>query len=157
METRKTYKSFHFKNSILWQSARRGSMTNSGHRAVEIGSPPEFKGTSDVWCPEELLIGAVNACLMLTFLTFAQRRQLEISAYESSAEGSIENTDGKYRVTNIKVQPVVSLGRENNIPLAQDVFKDAKEACIISNSVIAKVDLVPQFNIQTGHTAEESA
>ena len=147
MEAKKTFKVFHFNNALAWQTAKRGTMTHSKHRPVEIGSPPEFKGTEDVWCPEELLIGAVNSCLMLTFLNFAGRRKLEISAYESSAEATVENADGKYRVTRIRVQPRVSLGRENDIPLAQKVFKDAKEACIISNSVIAQVELVPQFTV----------
>lgn len=135
-----------FRNSISWTSARRGTMTNTEHKPVEIGSPPEFKGTPDVWCPEELLIGAVNTCLMLTFLSFAGRRQIEISAYESGAEGTVENSEGRYRVTRIKVRPVVSLNQED-VVTAQEVFKDAKEACIISNSVIAQVDLVPQFKV----------
>ncbi|TAM78945.1 MAG: OsmC family peroxiredoxin, partial [Acidobacteria bacterium] len=113
MEAKKTFKVFHFKNAVAWQTAKRGTMTNIGHREVEIGSPPEFKGTEDVWCPEELLIGAVSSCLMLTFLNFAGRRRLGISAYESSAEATVENADGKYRVTCIQVRPMVSLGREN--------------------------------------------
>lgn len=147
MEPKKVLKSFQFQNSISWQSARRGVMTNIEHQPVEIGSPPEFKGTPDVWCPEELMIGAVNSCLMLTFLTFAQRRQLEIPGYESRAEGTVESAGGKFRVTRIKVQPEVLLSRENDIPLARDVFKDAKEACIISNSVNAQIDLIPEFKI----------
>jgi len=147
MEPKKTFKTYHFKNAIALKTARRGIMTHEGHLPVEIGSPPEFKGAADVWCPEELLIGAVNTCLMLTFLSFAQHRQLEIAAYESGAEGIVEHADGKYRVTQIRVQPVVSLKRENDIPLAQELFKGAKEGCFISNSVTATVDLTPQFRI----------
>lgn len=147
MELKTAHRSLDFRNSIRWNGARRGTMTNAEHRPVEIGSPPEFKGTPDVWCPEELLIGAVNTCLMLTFLTFAHRRQIEVSAYESSAEGTIGNSAGKYRVIRIKVRAVVSLTRKNEVDPAQEVFKAAKEACIISNSVTAQVDLVPQLKV----------
>lgn len=150
MEPKKVYKTYHFRNAIALKMARRGIMTNEGHAPVEIGSPPEFKGTADVWCPEELLIGAVNTCLMLTFLSYAQHRQLEISSYESSAEGTVENVDGKYRVTRITVQPSVSLNRESDIPLAEELFKSAKEGCFISNSVTATVDLAPQFKTKDG-------
>lgn len=145
MEPKKTYKTYHFKNAIVLKTARRGIMTNPEHPAVEIGSPPEFKGTADVWCPEELLIGAVNTCLMLTFLSYAQHRRLDFSGYESKAEGTVENLDGKYRMTRITVQPTVSLSRESDIPLAREVFKSAKDGCFISNSVSATVDLLPQF------------
>ena len=150
MEARRVYKTFHFKNSTLWQTALRGKMTNDQHQPVEIGSPPEFRGTADVWCPEELLLGAVNTCLMLTFLSFASRRQLRVSAYGSNAEATVENADGKYRVTRIEVAPAVSLAREEDVPLAQEIFKDAKDACIVSNSVTAKVELIPQFKMQSG-------
>lgn len=147
MKATTTQRVLSFRNSISWSSARRGTMTNTEHQPVEIGSPPEFKGTPDVWCPEELFIGAASTCLMLTFLSFAERRQIAISGYESVAEGIVENSDGRYRVTRIEVRPVVSLSQENEVVPAHEVFKEAKEACIISNSVIAQVDLVPQFKV----------
>ena len=147
MKATATQRVLSFRNSISWSSARRGTMTNTEHQPVEIGSPPEFKGTPDVWCPEELFIGAVSTCLMLTFLSFAERRQIAISGYESGAEGIVENSDGRYRLTRIEVRPVVSLSQENEVVPAHEVFKEAKEACIISNSVIAQVDLVAQFKV----------
>ncbi|MGH9325540.1 MAG: OsmC family protein [Terriglobia bacterium] len=148
MEPKKTYKTYHFNNAISLTTARRGIMTNESHANVEIGSPPEFRGSADVWCPEELLIGAVNTCLMLTFLAYAQHRRLEIAGCESSAEGTVENVDGKYRVTHIAVKPLIALKNERDIPVAEEVLKNAKEGCFISNSVTAAIDLAPQFNIQ---------
>jgi organic hydroperoxide reductase OsmC/OhrA len=68
MEQKKQYRTFHFENSVAWKSGFRRTLSASGHPAIEIGNPPAFKGTPDVWCPEDLLIGALNACLMLTFL-----------------------------------------------------------------------------------------
>lgn len=149
MEPKKTYKTYHFKNAITLTTARRGIMTNESHGAVEIGSPPEFKGAADVWCPEELLIGAVNTCLMLTFLSYAQHRHLEIAACESSAEGTVENVDGKYRVTHIAVMPLIALKQESDTALAEEVLKNAKEGCFISNSVTAMIELQPQFNTKS--------
>jgi organic hydroperoxide reductase OsmC/OhrA len=146
MKAKEANRSFTFRNAIRWTSARRRTMTNNEHQPVRIGSPPQFSGTPDVRCPEELLLGAVNSCLMLiTFLTFAKRRQIEISAYESDPDGTVEKSNGKYRETRIKVEPVVSLNREIDITAAQEVFREAKEACIVSNSVLAQVDLASQF------------
>ena len=117
---------------------------------MEVGSPPEFKGTPDVWCPEEMLVGAVNTCIMLTFLAYAQNRKLELAGYESRAEARVEHRDGKYRVTHITLHPVVALKAEDQIPVAEQIFKSAKEDCFISNSVIATVDLTPQFTTERG-------
>ena len=72
---------------------------------MDIGSPPEFKGEPGLWSPEELFVGALNGCLMLTFVAMAQAKGLQFVAYESAAEGLLENVDGKYRITEVSVQP----------------------------------------------------
>ncbi len=108
MEQKRAYRTFQFGNVVVWKYEFRGTLSASEHPTVEIGNPPAFKGTADVWCPEDLLIGALNACLMLTFLYQMRRRQLEVLAYESSAQGTLEHRDGKHRVTRITVQPRIS-------------------------------------------------
>jgi organic hydroperoxide reductase OsmC/OhrA len=107
MATGKTYKSFHYSNSLVWDSARRGHTSAPGKPDIEIGSPPEFKGEAGVWAPEEMLVAALNACMMLTFVAFAQGKKLAFVAYESAAEGLLENVDGKYRIVEVSVQPIV--------------------------------------------------
>lgn len=146
MEQKKTYRTFEFGNVVAWQSKFRGTLSASGRPIIGIGNPPAFKGTPDVWCPEDLLIGALNACLMLTFLYQMQLRRLEVVAYESSAQGTLEHSDGKYPFTRIAVRPRISLNSENDIEAARDALKQTVESCMISNSILATVQLEPQFN-----------
>jgi len=146
MEQKKTSRTFQFVNVVVWKSEFRGTLSASGHPNVEVGKPPVFKGTPDVWCPEDLLIGALNACLMLTFLYQMQRRQLEVLAYESSARGTLEHRDGKHRVTRIVVQPRVSLKSGHDMEAAREAINDTVDSCMISNSILAKVQVDPQFD-----------
>jgi len=146
MEQKKTSRTFQFGNVVVWKSEFRGTLSASGHPNVEVGNPPVFKGTPDVWCPEDLLIGALNACLMLTFLYQMQRRQLEVLAYESSARGTLEHRDGKHRVTRIVVQPRVSLKSGHDMEAAREAINDTVDSCMISNSILAKVQVDPQFD-----------
>lgn len=83
---------------------------------MEIGSPPEFKGDPGLWSPEELLVGALNGCLMLTFVSSAQRKGVQVLVYESTADGLLENVDGKYLITEVGVKPTLILKSET-IPL----------------------------------------
>lgn len=145
MEQKKTYRTFEFENVAAWQSKFRGTLSASGRPIIEIGNPPAFKGTPDVWCPEDLLIGALNACLMLTFLYQMQLRRLEVVAYESSAQGTLEHSDGKYRVTRIAVRPRISLKSDNDIEAAREALQQTAETCMVSNSILATVSLEPQF------------
>jgi organic hydroperoxide reductase OsmC/OhrA len=147
MEQKKSYRKFEFGNVVAWKSEFRGTLTASGHPSVEVGNPPVFKGTPDVWCPEDLLIGGLNACLMLTFLYQMQRRKLEVLAYESSAQGTLEHRDGKHRVTRIVVYPRISLKSGNDMAAAREAIKDTVDSCMISNSILATVQVDPQFDL----------
>jgi peroxiredoxin-like protein len=145
MAPKTTHRTFQFHNTVAWKSDRHGIMSASQHPSLEVGSPPEFKGTPDVWCPEDLLIGALNTCLMLTFLALARRENLEVMAYESTAHGTVDNSSGKFRVTRVIVQPRVTLKDEAAAAVGRNVIKETKEACMVTNSILATVDLVPEF------------
>jgi organic hydroperoxide reductase OsmC/OhrA len=145
--TGKTYKSFQYSNNLVWDTARRGRTSAPGKPDIEIGSPPEFKGEAGVWAPEEMLVAALNACMMLTFVSFAQSKRLPFVAYESTAEGLLENVDGKYRIVEVSVRPTLVLRTEADIATARTIMAEVKENCFISNSITADVKLAPQFRM----------
>jgi organic hydroperoxide reductase OsmC/OhrA len=107
MEPKKAYRSFRYKNKLVWKSGRWGLMSSPGKPEIQVGSPPEFRGEPGVWTPEDMFVGSLNACLMLTFLAFADRKGLGLVAYETSAEGSLEHVEGRYRITEVAVRPRV--------------------------------------------------
>jgi organic hydroperoxide reductase OsmC/OhrA len=141
----RTYKSFRYKANTSWSSARRGTLAAAGRANIIVGSPPEFKGEAGVWAPEELLVGSLNTCMMLTFLTLAQARGLTPVEYESEAEGLLENVEGKYRITEIAVRPRVVLANDAELELARKTMEGVEAQCFISNSVRSQVKLTPEF------------
>ena len=145
MESKRAYKSFAYKANTTWSSARRGALSATGKPNIVVGSPPEFKGDPDVWAPEELLVGSLNTCLMLTFLTMAQARGLTPVGYESEAEGLLENVEGKYRITEVTVRPRVVLKEEAELERARKTMEGVEAQCFISNSITSKVTLTPEF------------
>lgn len=145
MEAKRTYKSFHYKVTTSWSSARRGSLSAAAKPNIVVGSPPEFKGEPDNWAPEELLVGSLNTCMMLTFLTLAQTRRLTPVGYESEAEGLLENVAGKYQITNIEVRPRVTLKSEADLEPARKAMENIETHCFIANSIRARVTLTPEF------------
>ena len=123
MDTRRAYKSFRYKAKTAWHSARRGTLSALGKPDIVVGSPPEFKGQPDIWAPEELLVGSVNTCLMLTFLTLAQAKGLVPLGYQSEAEGLLENIEGKYRITEVTVRPRVTLNGTAELGRAREIME----------------------------------
>jgi organic hydroperoxide reductase OsmC/OhrA len=143
--TERAYKSFHYKAKTTWSSARRGMLSAAGKPNIAVGSPPEFKGEPDIWAPEELLVGSLNTCTMLTFLTLAQAQGLTPVGYESEAEGLLENVEGNYHITEVAVRPHVTLESEAELEPARKTMESVEAHCFIANSINARVILSPEF------------
>jgi organic hydroperoxide reductase OsmC/OhrA len=157
MISKPAYKSFHYKAKTTWRSARRGLLSVAGRADVVVGSPPEFRGDPDVWAPEELLVGSLNTCMMLTFLTLARARGLTPVDYESEAEGLLENVEGKYRFTEVTVRPRVTLGSEAERETAREAMEGVEAHCFIANSINARIKLAPELVLGTDSTAAAAA
>jgi len=145
MDTKRAFKTFRYKAKTDWTSARQGTLSASEKSNIAIGSPPEFRGRPDVWAPEELLVGSLNTCLMLTFLALAQAKKLVPAGYESEAEGLLENVEGKYRITEVAVRPRVTVNDAGELERAREVMENVEAECFISNSIKAKVMLTAEF------------
>lgn len=141
----KTYKSFRYKAKTTWSSARRGTLSAVGKPNVVVGSPPEFKGEADNWSPEELFVGSLNTCIMLTFFALAQARGLTPVGYESEAEGLLENVEGKYCITEVTVRPRVILASDTELELARKTMEGVEARCFVSNSITSRVTVAPEF------------
>ena len=145
METNRTSRSFRYRASTIWSSARRGLLQAAEKPAIIVGSPPEFKGEPNIWAPEELLVGSVNTCMMLTFLSLAESRGLTPAEYASEAEGLLEDIGGKYSFTEITVRPLISVKSEAAVEPTRKIMESAERHCFISNSVKAKVNVVARL------------
>jgi organic hydroperoxide reductase OsmC/OhrA len=145
VDTKRAYKTFRYKAKTNWTSARLGTLSAPEKPQIAVGSPPEFRGRPDVWAPEELLVGALNTCLMLTFLALAGAKKLVPAGYESEAEGLLENVEGKYRITEVAVRPRVTLTDPADVERAREIMGNVEAECFISNSIKAKVVLTAEF------------
>jgi organic hydroperoxide reductase OsmC/OhrA len=151
---KKLHKSFHYQTGVHWLQGRRGVLSASARPDLEISSPPEFKGEPGLWSPEDLFVSTVNGCLLMTFLAYAEREELDLAAFESAAEGLLEYSEGKYRITEIVLKPNLTVNSEEDALLARDVLERAHRDCIITNSIRTTVTMVPQIRWEPGTTNE---
>lgn len=147
MEAKKTYKSFHYRTSLAWQQGRKGTASAEGKPELQFSSPPEFKGDPGMWTPEDLLVTALNTCILETYLSFAERKGLGLVSYESSAEGLLEFTDGKYRFTEMALQLRIAVKTPEDVEKAKELIEVAHANCFISNSITAAVKISPEIRV----------
>jgi organic hydroperoxide reductase OsmC/OhrA len=137
---------YEYQTTVEWGEARHGTITAKGFPTLPIGAPPEFGGRDDVWSPEHLCVAAVNACVMLTFVTIAQNSKLPIKGYTASATGALEKVDDRGPViTHIVVKPRITVGPEVDRGRLERVLKMAEKRCYISNSLSGEVRLEPEI------------
>ncbi len=149
------HKSFRYGVKTTWTSERLGILSAKEKRNIIVGSPPEFRGRPDNWAPEELLVGSVNTCILLTFLTLAQGRGFIPADYESEADGLLENVDGKFLMTEVTVRPRITVKNEADVEPIREAIESAESRCFMSNSVKAKVTVIPEVVVQSAVTTTE--
>lgn len=144
----------HYYNvDINWNEERKGIMCSpelnrDSNICIEVATPPEFpKGVPGIWSPEHLFTAAVSSCLMTTFLAIAENSKLEFSSFKCKSKGKLEQVDGKYLITEVILEPVVTIKNEKSHDRAQRVLQKAEAACLISNSIKSKVTMIPKFII----------
>ena len=140
-------KQFIYKVKVKWKKERKGLLACQGKPTIEVATPPEFKGHPGFWTPEELLVASVNACIMTTFLYYAEKKKFSFLSYESSAEGILERVENKFMFSTVEVSPKILVSSEDDIEKAKDLFKTSEENCFISNSLKAKIILKPKVKI----------
>lgn len=136
----------HYYNvNVNWKSDRKGDLSSPElSTTFEVATPPQFpKGMPDIWSPEHLFTAAVSSCLMTTFLSIAENSKLEFISFACPAKGKLEQVDGKFLMTEVILEPIVVVTKEADKEKAERILHKAEAACLISNSVKAKVTMNP--------------
>jgi peroxiredoxin-like protein len=140
---------YYYQVRIDWKKDRKGvASSNVLPESIEVATPPEFpKGVAGIWSPEHLLLASVNSCLMTTFLAVAENSKFEFINFESNATGKLEKVDGKYLVSEITLNPVISISFEKDKEKALRLIEKSEAACLISNSIKSKIILNPKVKV----------
>lgn len=135
--------------SLQWDSERKGTLSSRAlNDTLAVATPPEFpKGMAGIWSPEHLLVAAVNGCLMTTFLAIAENSKLDYIGFSSKAVGKLEIVEGKYIISEITLQPTLTLQKEAQKEKAERVLQKSEAACLISNSVKSTIIFQPQIEV----------
>ena len=140
---------YHYEVKVNWDEDRKGSMSSPVlNTKIEVATPPEFpKGMPGIWSPEHLLVAAVNSCLMTTFLAIAENFKFDFIDFESNADGTLEKVDGKFMMSEVVLSPVLTIAPDADKEKALRILEKSEAACLISNSVKAKIVFKPQIKI----------
>ena len=116
---------------------------------IQVATPPQFpKGIPGIWSPEHLFTAAVSSCFMTTFLAIAENSKLNFKSFQCNASGKLDQIDGKLQMTEVIVEPVLVIVDEEDRERAMRVLVKTESACLITNSIKARVTMEPVINVE---------
>ena len=125
----------------------------SGHEAPGTASPHVV---GNKWSvpravdPEEMLVGAINTCHMLSFLHVAREAGFTVTRYRDEAVGVMEkNAAGELWVSKVTLRPEITYqGAQPSAEQRGHMHHKAHEVCFIANSV--KTEIVVEEKVAAG-------
>lgn len=141
---------------LLHQYFAQAESNNAG--TVLVGSsslptimtepPKDFGGSGEHWSPEDLLMGAIADCFVLSFQSIATASNFIWERLICKAQGSLEQVGREIKFTHIVVQAELFLTSESGEKKAKMLLDKAKRTCFVSNSLNAEISL--EINISKG-------
>ena len=141
----------HYYNvDVNWEQERKGNLSSPElSNSIEVATPPQFpKGMPGIWSPEYLFTAAVGSCLMTTFLSIAENSKLEFTGFSCKSKGKLEQIDGKYIMSEIILEPMVTLVDEKDREKAERILQKSEAACLISNSIKSKITTISAIHVK---------
>jgi organic hydroperoxide reductase OsmC/OhrA len=122
-------------HAVTFSGGHTAPGTASAH---VVGNKWSVAGAVD---PEEMLVGAISACHMLTFLHKAREAGFMVASYRDEAEGVMEPVgEGRMAVTRCTLRPqIVYLGPAPDAAARARLHHAAHAECFIANSIRTEV------------------
>jgi organic hydroperoxide reductase OsmC/OhrA len=114
--------------------SREYAVAMDGKPILRGSADPLFRGDPALHDPEHLLVAALSACHMLTYLALAARAGLHVVGYEDAASGTMTLEGGGGRFTEVVLRPRVAIAPGADEALAQRLHDRAHDDCFIAAS-----------------------
>jgi organic hydroperoxide reductase OsmC/OhrA len=140
-------KEHHYATDLTWSGAKDGGTVNyrsysrayqvsaAGKPVLDLSADPHFRGDPGKYNPEDLLVAALSACHMLTYLALAARKGLVVTAYDDRASGTMLEVGEGGHFTEVTLHPVVTIAAGQDRDLAMHLHEQAGRDCYLAASM----------------------
>ncbi len=115
---------------------RSVTLSVDGKPDIAASSDKPFRGDPARWNPEDLLLGALSECHLLSYLHACVQAGVVVLAYTDDASGTmVEDGRGGGAFTEVVLRPTVTIAAESTREAATAAHAQARDWCFIANSV----------------------
>jgi len=152
-------KSHHYDLKLRWTGAAMGPTASyagySREYRIEIpgkspitgSADPTFRGDPALANPEDMLVAALSACHMLSYLAVCALGKIKVISYEDAASGTMsEIGPQRSAFTEVVLRPRVVISADSDAAKAKALHDQAHKICFIANSVNFPVRHEPEIS-----------
>jgi organic hydroperoxide reductase OsmC/OhrA len=115
---------------------RAHEISAEGKPAIAGSADATFRGDSERWNPEELLVAALSACHQLAYLHLCADAGIVVTEYVDHADGTmVTAVDGAGQFERVTLHPKVTVAAGSDLEKAKELHHRAHELCFIARSV----------------------
>jgi organic hydroperoxide reductase OsmC/OhrA len=116
--------------------ARSYDLSAPGKPTLAGSADRTFRGDAERWNPEELLVAALSACHLLSYLHQAAVAGVVVVDYLDEPRGEMAmDGEGGGRFTEVLLRPTVVVADPGMIEVAESLHEPASRRCFIAASV----------------------
>lgn len=120
-------------------------MDYGGVEAVAVSASSSLLGKSRNAAPEQLLVGSLSSCHMLSFLAMADFQGYLVEAYEDAATGQLGNSGTGPFVSRIVLRPAVRFAgpKRPDVRVFDGLHEQAHRKSLIAKLIRSEVVVEP--------------
>lgn len=120
-----------------------------GKPSLRGSADPAFRGDTALYNPEDLLLSALSACHMLSYLAVCAHAGIAVLCYEDAVVGTVTRRDGRVKFVDVLLRPNVMLEGGSNIEKARSLYDRAHDICVMRTLSISRCATRPTSHSPT--------
>lgn len=134
-------KVFSFPTSLEWTEGHKGVARAPDKPDIPVACPAVFyKGSpNDMWTPEQLFVSSVEVCVLMSFISQAERSGVAFTSYKSQANGKLEFVGKDFMFSEITIELIVRVPEGQDAEMVRKALAESKKRCLVSASMKTEV------------------
>ncbi len=125
----------HYHVSATAQTEGLVSLQGDGLPEFKSAAPKEFGGPGDQWSPEDLLVGAIADCFVLSFRAIAGMSKFSWNSLTCEVSGTLDKVERSTQFTHFDIKAHLTVPADSDTGRAQRLLEKAEQSCFITNSL----------------------
>lgn len=136
---------YYHTNFVNVSTPKSGRLSANDLPEIEILLDRTQKDRESAWSAERLFAGAVNACLMKSFLNIARQSDIVVKDYVATAMVKMKAIEEHPQISEILIKPSITLTTKEDRTAAENILREARANDPFLRSIDVPVSVSPEW------------